>query len=128
MPEGATPTSRGMQSCRLMGFAWGSGHWRSRGAEFVGWGGSFAHVCTSVQDLWGSAASPMLSEKPSRLGIPMTHLVNWLLEHGIARLEQGIQQVNKHAVHDYAKKILRTKKRARYGTPSSSQPKRRRGG
>ena len=47
-----------------------------------------------------------------RLGIPMTRLVNQLLEHGIARLEQGVEQVREPAVHDYAKKTQPKKSRA----------------
>ena len=50
------------------------------------------------------------------LNLPMTRLINRLLEHGIARLEQGVEQVSEPAVHDYAQKTQRTKRRARYGT------------
>jgi hypothetical protein len=54
-----------------------------------------------------------------RLEIPMTRLVNRLLAHGLARLEQGVEQVHEPAVNDYARKTQRTKQRARYGTARS---------
>ena len=59
------------------------------------------------------------------LNMPMTRLVNQLLEHGIAQLEQGVEQVSEPAVHDYGKKTQRTKSRARYGT---QKPNERRAG
>ncbi len=52
-----------------------------------------------------------------RLEIPMTRLVNRLLEHGIARLEQGAENVCEPAAHDYARNTKRTKRRAQYGKP-----------
>jgi hypothetical protein len=56
-----------------------------------------------------------------RLEIPMTRLVNRLLAHGLARLEQGVEQVHEPAVNDYARKTTRTKQRARYGTAKSER-------
>ena len=50
------------------------------------------------------------------LNMPMTHLVNRLLDHGIARLEQGVENVSEPTAHDYARKTQPTKTRARYGT------------
>lgn len=44
-----------------------------------------------------------------RLNIPMTRLVNRLLEHGIARLDQGAENVSEPAANDYAKKTQHTK-------------------
>lgn len=38
------------------------------------------------------------------LNLPMTRLVNRLLEHGIERLEQGVENVSKPAVHDHQSK------------------------
>ena len=50
------------------------------------------------------------------LNLPMTRLVNRLLAHGLARLEQGVENVSEPVGHDYARKTPRTKSRARYGT------------
>ena len=49
------------------------------------------------------------------LNMPMTRLVNRLLEHGIARLEQGVENVSEPVCHDYAKKTPRngTQKRTK---------------
>ena len=58
-----------------------------------------------------------------RLEIPMTRLVNRLLAHGLARLEQGVEHVHEPAVNDYARKTHRTKQRARYGTARSERQK-----
>lgn len=61
-----------------------------------------------------------LNHWAKRLHIPMTRLANRLLEHGIAQLEQGVEQVNEPAVQDDARKTRRAKHRARSGTPSST--------
>ena len=74
------------------------------------------------------ALIPQLYRLAQALNLPMTHLVNRLLAHGIERLKQGAENVSEPAAHDYAKKTARTKKRARYGTENSTQPKHRRGG
>jgi hypothetical protein len=49
------------------------------------------HICALYQ--WGK-----------RLGIPMTRLVNALLEHAIERLEQGVEHVQESAAPRYQSK------------------------
>jgi hypothetical protein len=42
-----------------------------------------------------------------RLQIPMTHLLNTLIEHALARLEQGIEQVSDPPVKTYSRRTQR---------------------
>ena len=51
-----------------------------------------------------------------RLKMPMTRLVNALLSHALARLEQGVENVSDPPAGDYPVK-KRTKRRAQYGKP-----------
>lgn len=65
---------------------------------------------------------PQLYRLAKALNLPMTHLVNRLLEHGIARVEQGVENVCGPPAGDYPVK-KRAKRRAQYG-----KPERKRGG
>jgi hypothetical protein len=44
-----------------------------------------------------------------RLGVPMTHLINALLEHALVRLEQGVEQVSDPLAKAYRRRPRRPK-------------------
>jgi hypothetical protein len=52
---------------------------------------------------------PRLYHLAKALDIPMTRLVNHILEHGIARVEQGAEHVSDASTTVYRKKRQRTK-------------------
>ena len=64
----------------------------------------------------GDDLIPQLYRLAKGLNMPMTRLVNALLAHGIARVEQGIEKVNDILADEYPRK-KRTKRRAQYGKP-----------
>lgn len=55
-----------------------------------------------------------------RLEMPMTRLVNALLAHALARLEQGVENVSDPPAVSYRKRKP-TKRRAQYGKPDRTK-------
>ena len=60
------------------------------------------------------ALIPQLYRLAKALNLPMTHLVNRLLAHGIARLEQGAENVGEPSAGGHSRKKPK-KRRAPYG-------------
>ena len=44
-----------------------------------------------------------------RLDVPMTHLLNTLVEHALVRLEQGVENVHEATPEAYRRRTHRTK-------------------
>jgi hypothetical protein len=47
-----------------------------------------------------------------RLEVPMTHLLNTLLEHALVRLEQGVENVHEATPEGYRRRMRRRKEDA----------------